>query len=377
MSRNRPTVMMLGLRGVPEIQGGVEAHVEQLARLFVKQGWSVDVLGRKSHVAQREPYVWNGVNVIPLWAAHRTSLEAVSHTILGVLFAALRRPDVLHIHAIGPSLLTPLARGLGLNVVVTHHGFDYDREKWGPIARRALRMGEWAGMRFASARIAVSRHIADAMTKRYGVPVQFIPNGVSVGTNENDFGALERFGLKANQYVVVVARIVPEKRQHDLIAAFAAMQRSGHHRHFKLVIIGAAHHESTYADKVKRMVSQTDNVVWTGIQRGDALATLFRNASLFVLPSSHEGMPIALLEAIGYGLPVLASNITANLEVGLPAEDYFPVGEIEALARRMTEKLDHPYTTEVASRKAAEVASRYSWEAIAEQTLAIYRRLLV
>lgn len=372
----RPKVMMLGLRGVPQVQGGVEKHVEELARVFVEKGWDVEVLGRKPYLKQKQAYQWEGVQVTPLWAPVSTKFEAIAHTFLGVLVAAVRRPDILHIHAIGPALLTPLARLFGLKAVVTHHGFDYNRDKWGGLARKMLKTGEWAGMRFASQRIAVSRHIVETMAERYHVSAQFIPNGVTLRESAGTSDVLQQFGLGEKQYVVMVARIVPEKNQHDLIAAFAAMQAAGFHTDKKLVIVGAADHQSPYVDQVKTLAAKTPNVVLTGMQRGDDLAALYSNAALFVLPSSHEGMPIAMMEAMGYGLPVLASNITANLEVGLPEGDYFPLGNTQALAMQMAVKLDQPLSSKQAEAQSAEVAATYGWSGIADQTLAVYQRLI-
>ncbi|MGQ5717574.1 glycosyltransferase family 4 protein [Pseudochrobactrum asaccharolyticum] len=372
----RPKVMMLGLRGVPQVQGGVEKHVEELARVFVEKGWDVEVLGRKPYLTQKQAYQWEGVQVTPLWAPVSTKFEAIAHTFFGVLVAAVRRPDILHIHAIGPALLTPLARLFGLKTVVTHHGFDYNRDKWGGLARKMLKTGEWAGMRFASQRIAVSRHIVETMAERYHVSAQFIPNGVTLRESAGTSDVLQQFGLGEKQYVVMVARIVPEKNQHDLITAFAAMQAAGYHTDKKLAIVGAADHQSPYVDQVKAIAAQTPNVVLTGMQRGDDLAALYSNAALFVLPSSHEGMPIAMMEAMGYGLPVLASNITANLEVGLPEGDYFPLGNTKALAKQMAAKLDQPLSSKQAEAQSAEVAATYGWPGIAEQTLAVYQRLI-
>lgn len=371
-----PKVMMLGLRGVPHVQGGVEKHVEELSRVYVEKGWDVEVLGRKPYLTQKQPYQWEGVTVTPLWAPVSAKFEAIVHTALGILVAACKRPDILHIHAIGPALLTPLARLFGLKTVVTHHGFDYNRDKWGGLARKMLKTGEGAGMRFANERIAVSNHIAEAMTQRYHVPVQFIPNGVTLREDKGPSAVLQHLDLSPKNYVVMVARIVPEKNQHDLIEAFGRMQAAGQHLDKKLVLVGAADHQSAYVDEVKQLAARTPNVVLAGMQRGDDLSTLYREAALFVLPSSHEGMPIALMEAMGYGLPVLASNITANLEVALPEDDYFPLGDTPALAQQMSAKLDKPFSAEQAAKQSAEIAATYGWSGIADQTLAVYRRLL-
>lgn len=372
----RPKVMMLGLRGIPQVQGGVEKHVEELSWLFVEKGWDVEVLGRKPYLPQSQSYRWQGVHVTPLWAPVSMKFEAIAHTALGILVAAFRRPDILHIHAIGPALMTPLARLFGLKVVVTHHGFDYNRDKWGGLARRILKWGEWAGMRFAGQRIAVSDHIAKAMYERYRVPVSYVPNGVSLQAEHGQSDVLAQFNIQKQRYIAMVARIVPEKNQHDLIEAFAKMRASGQFDDIKLVLVGSAEYSSAYGAKIKQLAETTPDVVLTGMQRGNDLTALFTNAALFVLPSSHEGMPIALMEAMGYGLPVLASNITANLEVGLPDSDYFPLGDQDALAQKLAEKLRHPYSPEQAQAQAADVAKHYGWSGIADQTLAVYQKLL-
>lgn len=366
-----PRVLMLGLRGLPHVQGGVEKHVEQLALQLLKANWTVEVIARAPYVKQNKSYVWSGIRVIPLWSPTYTKLEAIVHTFTGVLYAAWSRPDILHIHAIGPSLLVPLARLLGLTVVVTHHGFDYDREKWGFIAKTALRLGEYFGMRFANARIAVAKNIAEAMEKRYSVPVKFIPNGVSVDTNTVDTDVLGHFDLAPNRYIVIVSRIVQEKRQLDLIEAFEKLAPSD----MKLVIVGKGDEGSHYAGRVFAAATRVTNVVCTGQQTGANLATLYRNAALFVLPSSHEGMPIAVLEAMAYRVPVVVSDIPANLALGLRSDAYFPLGDIDALAAAMKAKLDRKRIGEDGGSEAA-IEALYSWSSSCDQTLDTYRTVL-
>lgn len=367
----RRRVMMLGLRGIPNVQGGVEKHVEMLTTRLQAQGWSVDVIARRRYVAQSSPHSWGGIRIFPLMAPRMMALEAIVHTFLGVCFAALRRPDVLHIHAIGPALLVPIARLFGLKVVVTHHGYDYDRQKWGSFAKRMLKIGESLGMRLAHGRIAVSREIVETMGARYRVPVAFVPNGVSVSQWRGESGILEEFGLERRRYVLLAARLVPEKRQTDLIRAFARLGRAD----VKLVLAGGAEFETPYAQEVKAAAGDVPSVVLTGLQTGDRLAELFANAALFVLPSSHEGMPIALLEAMAHGLPVLASDIVANRELGLPAEDYFPLGDIDALAVAIARKLANPPGEDAAFAQMARVEAAYSWTSVAQKTLAVYGAL--
>lgn len=371
-SRGRGRLMMLGLRGVPGVQGGVERHVEMLATRLVARGWEVEVVGRSPYLPQAGVHVWQDVKVVPLWAPRSAALEALVNTFLGVCRAAVRRPDILHIHAVGPALMVPLARLCGLRVVVTHHGYDYDRQKWGRLARAVLRLGERLGMRLAQGRIAVSNDIARTMNSRYGVAVDFVPNGVAPSPAAKPTGILDEFDLRPRRYVLLAARFVPEKRQADLIRAFARLGDP----QLRLVLAGDAEFDSAYARQARLLAQETPGVVLAGFQSGARLAELFANAALFVLPSSHEGMPIALLEAMACGLPVLASDIVANKELGLPAGDYFPLGDLEALAAAMARKIADLPDEATMRRKADEVLDAYSWASVARRTEAVYRSLL-
>lgn len=361
-------VMMLGLRGFPGIQGGVETHSEHLCPLLVAMGCEVTVLVRSPYQLERIGAEWNGVKFIPLWAPKLKGLEAFMHSFIGVLYAAFVRPDILHIQGIGPAIMTLPARLLGLRVIVTHHGPDYDRQKWGWIARFVLQLGERWGMRWPNGRIVISKVIADLIHEKHGVESALIPNGVILPQLPNSTETLKAFGLTSGHYVLLVSRLVPEKRHLDLIAAF---KKANLPSTWKLVIVGKADHPDAYQREVINKAAE-EGVVMTGFQTGLALQELYAHAGLFVLPSSHEGLPIALLEALSYGLPVLASDIPANLEVGLPAESYFPLGNIEALADRIARLTRQNQSMATRENIRAWVSRNYNWRDIAEKTLALY-----
>lgn len=361
-------VMFLGLRGFPGVQGGVETHAEHLCPLLVELGCEVEVVVRSPYMPAEKGAGWRGVRYVRVWSPKSRGLEAILHTFLGVLTAAWRRPDVLHIQAIGPALMTPLARLLGLRVVVTHHGPDYDRQKWGGFAKWALRMGERFGMRLAHGRIVISEVIRRLVREKHGVESTLIPNGVTLPELPSSVGALDRFGLESRRYVLLVSRLVPEKRHFDLLEAFAQAGLEG----WKLAFVGASDHPDEYQRQLIA-AAERGGAVMTGFQSGLALRELYAHAGLFVLPSSHEGLPIALLEALSYGLPVLASDIPANVEVGLPAEQYFPLGDVAALARGMQALTVLPLEAEAVRARREWVSGKYDWRRIAEQTLAVYR----
>ncbi|MGV1905600.1 glycosyltransferase family 4 protein [Agrobacterium cavarae] len=369
-------ICVIGLRGVPGVPGGIETHVEQLVPGLAERGADVHVYARQNYVAGEVPYVWRGVTVHPTWAPSNTRLEAIVHTLLALFKARRLKPDIVHIHAVGPSLVAPLARLMGMKVVFTHHGYDYDREKWNTLEKKVLRLGEWAGMRFAHGRIVVAKHIADAMQAKFHRNVHFIPNGVQIDIEAADDTVLDEFGLTKRRYVLLVARLVVEKRQMDLIEAFLHADMPD----TKLVLVGGGDARSDYAEKLRARAKSHSNIVLTGSQSGARLGGLFANAGLFVLPSSHEGMPIALLEALAYGLPILASNIEANLALELDAESYFPLGDVSALSQAMQKKLSDSKMPAHASVEVGEMGSkimaRYNWTTICEQTASLYLSVL-
>ncbi|HDL90469.1 MAG TPA: glycosyltransferase [Thermodesulforhabdus norvegica] len=364
-------VMVLGLRGFPGIQGGVETHAEHLYPLLVKMGCEVDVIVRSPYVPKGSTRIWNGVRFRRIWAPQIKGIETLVHSFLSVFYAGFKRPDVLHIHAVGPALVTPLGRAFGLRVVVTHHGADYDREKWNFLGNWILRIGESLGMHFANCSIVISKVIKEMVRRKYGCKAVLIPNGVSIPKLPDTKFALKKFGLKSKRYVLQVSRLVPEKRQTDLIQAFAQAELPG----WKLVLVGSTEYPDDYVKALLSLAEKTPNVILTGFQTGLTLQELYAHAGIFVLPSSHEGLPIVLLEALSYGLRVIASDIPANLEVGLPGKQYFPLGDIKALSEMLREVVRNTLDEQDCERRRIWVKERYDWERIAEQTLAVYTEI--
>lgn len=365
-------VMVLGLRGFPGIQGGVETHAEHLYPRLRDMGCEVEVVVRSPYwdaaaAARATP----GIRFTSLWSPSTSGAEAFLHSFLGVLYAGWRRPDVLHIHAIGPALFAPLAKLLGLRVVMTHHGPDYDREKWNKAAKALLRAGERLGVLFSDARIVISRVIGDLVQRKYHRSSDCIPNGVEIPPPIAPGETLAAFGLEPGRYVLNVSRMVPEKRHLDLIDAFPQAGLTG----WKLVLVGDLSAQDAYIGRVQSAAERSPDVILTGFQTGRALAELYANAGVFALPSTHEGLPIALLEALSHGLSSIASDIPANLEVQLRPEQYFRVGDVHDLADCLRRSGSQTRPAGEQARIQEWVRAKYNWQSIARATLDVYNRV--
>lgn len=372
-------VVVAGTRGIPNIMGGVETHCEELFPRLAGLGYDVTVIRRDKYVNQDvdkasgvcccpEGKRWNGVKLVDVASPNKKSLEAIVHTFRAINTAKNLGADIIHIHAIGPAMLAPYAKLRGLRVVFTHHGPDYDRDKWGGVAKMMLKFGERMGCRFADEVIVISNVIKDLIARKYGRTknVHLIYNGVpapEICTCLDYFGEL---GIEEHKYILGMCRFVPEKNLHHLVEAFSALKAAGRiPEGYKLVLAGDTDFEDDYSRHLKSM-ARDNGVVLTGFIKGKKLHSLLANCSGYVLPSSHEGLPIALLEAMSYGVPVVVSDIPANLEIGLPDDCYFPCGNVSALIEKLESLMSSSCT-----RFEYDMSS-YNWDEIAKQVSEVY-----
>ena len=366
-------IVVTGTRGIPNIMGGVETHCEELFPRIAKRGFDVTVIRRKSYVKDNLTE-WNGVKLVDIETPKKKSFEAIIHTFRAINEAKRLGADILHVHAIGPALLVPYAKMLGMKVVFTHHGPDYDRDKWGKAAKAVLKLGERMGCMFADEVIVISDVIRNLIKDKYGRTknVHLIYNGVSQPEVCDYPEYFEELGIEKGKYILGMCRFVPEKNLHHLVSAYAQIKneelRIKKDSGIKLVLAGDTDFEDDYSLGLKEM-ARKNGVVLTGFIKGRKLHSLLTNCRAYCLPSSHEGLPIALLEAMSYGVKVVVSDIPANKEVGLPDSDYFPVGNVDALVDKLKAVIDQPLQHFDYDMK------KYDWEKIADQIKDVYSEL--
>lgn len=361
-------IVVTGTRGIPDVMGGVETHCEELFPRIVDLGEDVTVIRRSSYVNDglRE---WKGVKLADVPTPKKKAFEAIIHTFRAVNVAKRLGADVLHVHAIGPALLVPYAKLLGMKVVFTHHGPDYDRDKWGKAAKMILKLGERMGCMFADDVIVISDVIKNLIADKYGRRnrVHLIYNGVPSPEICDYPEYFKQIDIEEGKYILGMCRFVPEKHLHDLVTAYVQLKKDGRlPAGIKLVLAGDTDFEDAYSRDLKKQAKE-NGVVLTGFIRGKKLHSLLSHAICYSLPSSHEGLPIALLEAMSYRLPVVTSAIPANLEVGLPEECYHKVGDVTRLADMLSfiankplQRIDYDMT-------------KYDWDKIATEVIKVYK----
>lgn len=378
-------IAFIGHKRIPSREGGVEIVVGELATRMAALGEQVVAYSRRGHnVAGSEfdndssasdaPYWYEGVRVVSVPTLEAKGLAALSSSFFATLKAIMARPDVIHYHAEGPCVPLRLAHWAGIRTVATIHGLDWQRAKWGRFASMYLKFGERTAARCADEVIVLSRGVQEYFQRTYGRSTRLIPNGIEpVEPVAADLIA-KKWGLAKGSYVLFLGRIVPEKGVHYLIDAFKRLDTGK-----RLVIAGGASDSAEYYESVRKAAGSDPRIVLVGFTQGAELAELYSNAYAYVLPSDLEGMPMSLLEALGYGNCCLTSDIPECADVlkgenGVMHGVTFRQGDVDDLAARLRELLDHPDTVAAFGKDAAAyVTGRYNWDKVVQATLKLYR----
>ena len=365
-------VVFIGQKGIGDVSGGVEKHVEALAVRLVKKDCQPVIYARNT-VLEDKRGMYKGIQIIHLPTIATKSLDTIVHTFLVVLhvFFHQRDVDVIHFHSIGPSSLVLLMRILKPKtlVIATMHAKCYDHSKWGIMAKIYLRLSEWICCTFAQKIIVISKDLQIYVQKRYNKKSIYMPNGSDV--NDSVFQKDDtKWNIDEGEYFLFVGRLIPGKKVDLLIDAFKRLKTDK-----KLVIVGDSAHTDKYVASLHKKSRDNNDIILTGFQKSDTIKELLKGALAFVFPSESEGMSLVLLEAMSAHTPIIASDIAGNRAV-LKSDEctFFEVNNINALQEALQNVLNHPNSLNEKAKKAhKKFIQKYTWDYIADSTYEVYK----
>lgn len=365
-------IAMFGHKRIPSREGGIEIVVEELATRMVEKGHRVVCYNRKGHHVSGSQYdtdisnTYKGVELKSVWTLERKGLAALTSSFFAAIKAAKSNADVVHIHAEGPAAMCWIPKLHKKRVIVTVHGLDWARAKWGGFAAKYIKWGEKQAVKKADVIIVLSKSVQEYFEKEYGRKTVFIPNGVNKPKILPPEIITQKWGLEKDNYVLFLGRIVPEKGLRYLIEAWKDINTDK-----KLVIAGGTSDTQSFMDELKDLA--TEDIIFTGFQQGRVLEELYSNAYIYCLPSDLEGMPLSLLEAMSYGNCCVTSDIPECSEV---IEDHgvvFPKGNTEKLKTTLQNLLDHPEIVNKYKTEASDyICRKYNWDDVVDETLFYY-----
>ena len=367
-------IAMLGHKRIPSREGGIEVVVEELSTRMVQSGHQVTCFNRSGHHVSGKQFdttklrKYRGIKLKSVPTINRKGLAAMSSSFFGSVFAAFGKYDVVHIHAEGPAFMCWLPKLFGKKVIVTIHGLDWRRAKWGPLASAYIMSGEKCAVKYADAVIVLSRGVQDYFWNTYSRKTVFIPNGVNKPQKREADCITKQFGLINDSYILFLGRLVPEKGLKYLIQAFREVKTDK-----KLVIAGGTSDTDDFVKEIRKIGEGDARIIFTGFVQGQALEELYSNAYIYILPSDLEGMSLSLLEAMSYGNCCMVSDIPECVEVVEDRAVCFRKGDINDLKSKLQTLCDDKLLVSGYKETAADfVCGKYDWRQVTQQTADLY-----
>lgn len=353
---------VIGIRGFPNVQGGAEKHCFELVPRLAET-FDCIVYRRKSYVSKAKDLKIPGVKFIDISAPRIQGVETFIHSLFCCLHLLFHRVDCVNIHNIGPGFFAPFLRAFGYKVVLTYHSANYEHKKWGRFSRSFLRLCESLSFRFSNRVIFVSKFQYARSPKEIIEKSAVIPNGVTPFPSAEEDIFLEKHGIIRGGYILAVGRLASEKGFEYLIKAVEDIDEV-----LQVVIAGAADYKSHYYEYLKEC-DKKQKVIFTGYANDMEMGVLYKNSRIFALPSLSEGNPIALIDAMAFGIPVVISDIPATHNMGLPPDSYAKAGDVASLKAAIYRMLHQP------ARMKYDL-TEYDWDRIYRQTKEIYETIL-
>ena len=368
-------IAVVGAKGIPAKQGGIEYYCQELYSDIAAQGHTVDLYARSEYTKVNgfSSYMCNGVKVISLPSMPLHSCDALMNSFLAAFATSIIKYDIVHFHALGPSLFCWIPRLFSsAKIIVTCHGLDWQRAKWNKFGSSIIYRGEQAAVNNAHELIVVSQYLQSYFQKTYGIKANYIPTAPATYAESNAISSYtDSFDLEKGRYILFLGRLVPEKRPDLLLDAFKLLNPLG----WKLVFVGGT--SGTDHFKSKLIEKKNDKIIFTNTLTGSRLTDIVRNAGLFVMPSDLEGLPLVMLEAMREGIPVLASDIPPHLQlIGQDRGSLFKAGDLKSLVSNLEKVLSEPAELNAKAKKAREyVIANYSWKKVSYENLVLYSKL--
>ena len=363
-----PSVAIIGTRGYPSYYGGFETAVRRLAPYLVDHGWDVTVYGRPGSIRTDDPLRDMRVKSIETRGFETKSFSTLSYGFTSAVDAARRKPDVALVMNVANGYWLPILRSRGVPTLVNVDGIEWDRAKWGRVAKGVFRSGAHATARFGTRMVYDSKEIAARWKRDFGLDGEFIPYG---GDAPGKLPIEE--GLSHRAYVLAVARFVPENTIPEFVAAAARIGQK-----YPVVIVGSAGgYGGEVEDQVRALSHSTPNVRWLGhISDDRRLYSLWQHAGAYFHGHSVGGTNPALVQAMSCGAPIVARDTVYNREV-LNASGMFVAPTPDAISDGVLALMSDRDRQESLSKQAfARGQTHYTWDGVCNSYEQALRKLI-
>jgi glycosyltransferase involved in cell wall biosynthesis len=365
-------IAMIGFRGIPHTYGGGEEFVLNFAPRLAARGHEVIVYCRSGYFKDKSPS-WHGVHRIFLPTVERKALGQFLHSSLAMVDAVRRNADIIYVFTLPSGVHTLLPWALRRHTVVNVDGLEWQRAKWGPVAKLYYHLAREVALRTATVIVNDSEYLRRYYLEHYGRESEFIAYGANLNFSR-DSSALKRWGVVPGHYYLIASRLVPENNAAMIIAAYNRLKTDR-----PLVIAGEANYASPWLDEIKKAAGSGIRLIGH-VSDPQEVLELHCNCFAYLHGHSVGGTNPALLKALGCGNCVVAYASPYNVEV-LTGKSGIRYGEIfnsEESLLGILERLEaDPYLVEGYRQRARDrIRDSYTWDFITDRYEQVFRDVL-
>jgi glycosyltransferase involved in cell wall biosynthesis len=346
------SVSIIGTRGFPSFYGGFETAVRKIAPYLADEGWDVTVYGRKgSTVANTDTRISTPVTR----GIEKKSVSTLSYGLTATLHAVRKRPDVVLVMNVANGFFLPLLKARGIPTLVNVDGIEWDRAKWGRVAKWVFHTGARLTAKYADRLVFDSKEIGARWNNEFGRDGDFIPYGGDVPSPST-----VEPGLKHRGYVLVVARFVPENSIPEFLEAAVEIAHS-----YPVVIVGSTGYGGDLDAAAEKLSQEYPNVTWLGhVSDDDRLLALWEHSGVYFHGHSVGGTNPALVQAMACGAPIVARDTIYNREV-LSDSGAFTEPTPGAISVAVHKVMSDPeLQSNLSSLALARSSQKYTWELV-------------
>lgn len=361
-------VALLGTRGVPAAYGGFETLAEELGARLAGRGHDVTVYARRGAVLE-ERAAWRGMRIVFTPTLRHKYLDTVVHGVTSGLHAAAEGYDAVLVCNGANALACRLPRllGSGTRILLNVDGLERNRRKWNRLGKLVYALSERLSCVLPDVVVTDAEEIRRYYRTRYGKESAFVPYGSDLPA-PRDLSVLGRLGLEPERYVLYVSRFEPENNPDAVVRAWRSVPGDA-----RLVLVGSAPYAEGFIARLREEAAGDPRVILPGAIYGEGYRALLANAAAYVHATEVGGTHPALVEAMGYGRPVLVHDTPENREVAGSAALFWDAREPATLARQLSALLpDAPRREALGAAARRRAAARYRWDDVA----AAYEALL-
>lgn len=359
-------ISIVGIRGIPPRYGGFETLVENLAPYLVREGFKVTVYGRKNFIPKNLKW-YKGVKIVTPPSIHTKHLETITHTFFSIPHILLTKPKILFVLNLINSILCVPLRLFGIKVIINVDGFEWNRKKWGFLAKVAYKISAFFASKFANEIVTDAMVIKEFYEMKYKRNSIFIPYGYEI-PKFLSLNTIENLNLQVGDYFLWVGRLEPENNPEMVIEAFKLAKTKR-----KLLVLGDNPYKKSYVKKLKKIANE--KIIMPGGIYGEPYSEILHNCYCVIHSSEVGGTHPALVEAMGAEKPILLLKNKQNYEVAGDFAFYFndkyELKKLIEFAEENPEKL-----AEIAKKAKERAMENYSWKDVLQKYKDLFSRYI-